>query len=61
MSVSDYLSFVPIFSELDDLTLEKIVNIGTQKIFEKNEVILLEEVTGTALFYKEKFNRDGLQ
>lgn len=50
MSVSDYLSFVPIFSELDDLTLEKIVNIGTQKIFEKNEVILLEEDTGTALF-----------
>lgn len=50
MSVSDYLSFVPIFSELDDLTLEKIVNIGTQKIFEKNQVILLEEETGTALF-----------
>jgi hypothetical protein len=26
MSVTDYLSYVPIFSELDDSTLEKIVN-----------------------------------
>lgn len=50
MLVTDFLSYVPIFSELDDITLEKIVNIGTRKIFEKNDVILLEEETGTALF-----------
>jgi len=50
MSVTDCLSFVPIFSELDELTIEKIVNIGTQKIFEKNDVIVMEEDSGTALF-----------
>ena len=50
MSVTDFLSYVPIFSELNESTLEKIVNIGTQKVFEKNDVILLEEDAGTALF-----------
>jgi CRP-like cAMP-binding protein len=35
---------------LNESTLKKIVNIGTRKVFEKNDVILLEEDAGTALF-----------
>ncbi|MBA4407085.1 Crp/Fnr family transcriptional regulator [bacterium] len=50
MASSEFLSFVPIFSELPDETLEKIEQIGTRKDYKKNDVILMEEETGTALF-----------
>lgn len=50
MASSEFLSFVPIFSELNDDTIEKIEKIGTRKIFPKNDVILLEDEVGTALF-----------
>ena len=50
MLITDFLLHIPIFSELNESTLKKIVNIGTRKVFEKNDVILLEEDAGTALF-----------
>ena len=50
MSSTEFLSFVPIFSELPEETLEKIEKVGTRKIFKKNDVILMEDEVGTALF-----------
>jgi CRP-like cAMP-binding protein len=50
MSSTEFLSFVPIFSDLQDGTLKQIEKIGTRKIYKKNEIILLEEEVGTALF-----------
>lgn len=50
MSSTEFLSFVPIFSELPNDTLEKIEKVGTRKQFKKNDVILMEDEVGTALF-----------
>jgi CRP-like cAMP-binding protein len=41
---------VPIFSELENDALEKIEKIGSRKVYTKNDVILMEEDAGTALF-----------
>ncbi|MEW6652765.1 MAG: Crp/Fnr family transcriptional regulator [Bacteroidota bacterium] len=50
MEDSEFLTYVPIFSELDNDTIEKIEKIGSSKFYAKNEVILMEEEAGTALF-----------
>lgn len=50
MSSSEFLGFVPIFSELPDTTIDKIEKIGTRKQFKKNDVILMEDEVGSALF-----------
>jgi len=50
MPTSEFLSYVPIFSDLDEDTLDKIEKVGTRKSYNKNEVILMEEEIGTALF-----------
>jgi CRP-like cAMP-binding protein len=50
MAASEFLSFVPIFSDLNDQTISKIEKIGTLKVYLKHQVILQEEETGTALF-----------
>ncbi len=50
MSSSEFLSFVPIFSDLPKGELDKIEKIGARKHYEKNEVILVEEEAGNALF-----------
>jgi CRP/FNR family transcriptional regulator, cyclic AMP receptor protein len=50
MPTSEFLYAVPIFSELTAENLEKIEKVGTRKIYPKNEIILLEEDAGTALF-----------
>ncbi|KAF0152815.1 MAG: Crp/Fnr family transcriptional regulator [Ignavibacteria bacterium] len=50
MADSEFLNYVPIFSELDKDSIEKIERIGSRKTYTKNEVILLEEEAGTALF-----------
>lgn len=50
MAVSEFLTYVPIFSELENDALEKIEKIGSRKAYTKNDVILLEEDAGTALF-----------
>ncbi len=50
MSSIEFLSFVPIFSDLPNETLEKIEKVGTRKSFKKNDVILMEDEVGTALF-----------
>lgn len=50
MPLSEFLHSVPIFSELNAENLGKIEKIGTRKVYPKNEIILLEEDAGTALF-----------
>lgn len=50
MAVSEFLTYVPIFSELENDALEKIEKIGARKAYTKNDVILMEEDAGTALF-----------
>ena len=47
---NNFLKYVPIFSELDDNTLEKISKLGIRKSFKKDSVVLFEHETGTALF-----------
>lgn len=50
MAITEFLSFVPIFSDLPSETLDQIEKIGTRKSYKKNDVILMEEDSGTALF-----------
>jgi len=50
MPASEFLAYVPIFSEIPMETVEKIEKIGTRKNFKKNDVILMEDEVGTALF-----------
>jgi CRP-like cAMP-binding protein len=49
-ALSDFLIYVPIFSDLPTETIEKISQIGTRKVYPKNNVILMEEEAGSALF-----------
>lgn len=50
MPSSEFLAYVPIFSEIPMETLEKIEKIGTRRMFNKNDVILMEDEVGSALF-----------
>ncbi len=47
---SNSLHFVPIFADLPSDTISKIEKIGVKKSYQKDEPILLEEDSGTALF-----------
>ena len=47
---NDFLKYVPIFSELDDSTLDQISKLGIRKSFVKDSVVLFEHETGSALF-----------
>jgi CRP/FNR family transcriptional regulator, cyclic AMP receptor protein len=47
---NDFLKYVPIFSELNDNTIEQISKIGNRKTFKKDSVVLFEHETGSALF-----------
>jgi CRP-like cAMP-binding protein len=47
---NDFLKYVPIFSELDDSTLNQISKLGIRKSFIKDSVVLFEHETGSALF-----------
>ncbi|MEW6507308.1 MAG: Crp/Fnr family transcriptional regulator [Bacteroidota bacterium] len=50
MPSSEFLAYVPIFSDIPLDTIEKIEKIGTRKNYLKNDVILMEDEVGTALF-----------
>jgi CRP-like cAMP-binding protein len=47
---NDFLKYVPIFSDLNDSTIEQVSKIGIRKTFKKDSVILFEHETGSALF-----------
>lgn len=50
LETDDFLKYVPIFSDLDIETLEKISKLGIRKTFKKDSVVLFEHETGSALF-----------
>lgn len=50
LSHTEFLANVPIFSDLDDETLQKITKSGVIQNYKKSSVILSEEGTGSALF-----------
>ena len=47
---TEFLANVPIFSDLDEETLQKIARSGVIQTYKKNSIILSEEGTGSALF-----------
>ncbi|MDP4116134.1 MAG: Crp/Fnr family transcriptional regulator [Bacteroidota bacterium] len=47
---TSFLSFVPIFSGLDEDTIDRIENLGIKQRFKKDSTILFEEESGSALF-----------
>lgn len=47
---TNFLANVPIFSDLDDETLQMIIKSGVIQSYRKNSVILTEEDSGSALF-----------
>ncbi|MFH0736263.1 MAG: Crp/Fnr family transcriptional regulator [bacterium] len=49
-SSSDFLKYVPIFSELPDETIEKISQVGSKKLYKRDTVVMMEEDAGSALF-----------
>ncbi len=49
-SSSDFLKYVPIFSELPDETIEKISQVGSKKFYKRDSVVMMEEDAGSALF-----------
>lgn len=46
----DLIRSVPIFSELEDTALNKIVDIGLKRKYTKNSIIFLEDEAGAILF-----------
>lgn len=47
---TEFLANVPIFSDLDKETIDKIIKSGVIQSYKKNSVILSEDDTGSALF-----------
>ncbi|MCU0453242.1 MAG: Crp/Fnr family transcriptional regulator [Bacteroidetes bacterium] len=52
MAVEDigFLRNVPIFAELEDKDLQKIVRLGTRQKYKKGNIVVLEQESGAALF-----------
>ncbi|MDA0986260.1 MAG: Crp/Fnr family transcriptional regulator [Bacteroidetes bacterium] len=46
----EFLKYVPIFSDLTDLELERITQLGSRKKFNKGGVILLEKESAASMF-----------
>jgi len=49
-SNSEYLMYVPIFADLDDVTIQKIGSVGFSKKYSKDETIFREDDPGSAMF-----------
>jgi CRP/FNR family transcriptional regulator, cyclic AMP receptor protein len=50
METKDLLRLVPIFSDLNDETLEQISHVGAQRNYSKDALIVSENETGSALY-----------
>lgn len=51
MSIIDFLRDIPMFSELQEDTLQKIYDSGYVKSYKKNEIIFSEEEAGNSMFF----------
>lgn len=49
-SNSEYLMYVPIFSDLNEETINKIASVGYSKKYAKDEIIFREDDPGSAMF-----------
>ena len=49
-SSSEFLKYVPIFSELPDSTIDTISEAGSRRYYKRETVVLLEEDAGSVLF-----------
>ncbi len=49
--LSEFLKYVPIFSQLPQDTIDMIAKIGSIKTFSKESVILMEDEDGSAMFF----------
>ncbi len=47
---TDFLLYVPIFSDLPEDTIEKIAQVGSTRTYKKDSIILMEDEVGGALF-----------
>lgn len=47
---TNFLKNIPIFSDLEENSLNQILNLGSLKMYAKDEIILNEDEAGTALF-----------
>lgn len=47
---SNFLLYVPIFSDLPEETIEKISQVGFRRTYKKDSIILMEDEVGGALF-----------
>jgi len=47
---TEFLKYIPMFSELDDEALDKIAEIGISKKYTEDSVILFEKDSGSAVF-----------
>ena len=50
IDVKNFLKNIPIFSGLDDYTIELVFNSGMQKNYKKGKVILFENEAGSAIY-----------
>jgi len=46
----EFLKGVPLFSELEDMDLERISNVSVKQKYHKDNIILIEEEVGTTMF-----------
>ena len=46
----DILKQIPLFSELNDKDLDKIIRLGTRQRYHKDNIILIEEEVGSTMF-----------
>ncbi len=46
----NFLRNVPIFADLDDKDLQKIIKLGTRQKYKKGNIVVLEQESGAALF-----------
>ncbi|MCK5077993.1 MAG: Crp/Fnr family transcriptional regulator [Calditrichia bacterium] len=46
----EFLKSVPLFSELEDMDLERISNVSVKQKYHKDNIILIEEEVGTTMF-----------
>ncbi|MBN2364630.1 MAG: Crp/Fnr family transcriptional regulator [Calditrichaeota bacterium] len=47
---SEFLKQIPLFSELNDRDLEKIIQVATKQRYHKDNIILIEEEVGSTMF-----------
>ena len=48
--ISTFLKHIPIFSNLNNTVINRITRLGTQRLYTKNSIVVLEHEIGSALY-----------